>query len=165
MNLNIVTLTKDHDRNDFYCSDEEVDLFLKHKALQDQKLDLSRTYVLTDLDANPDSIIGYYTITPILVKQEVILNDKPKIKREMPTLLLGQLGVDSRFQRKGFGEMLLLNAESKALTASDLVGLRAIILDARNEGLVRWYSGYGYLRVGEALRMAKIIEVIRNEYR
>jgi ribosomal protein S18 acetylase RimI-like enzyme len=165
MILNISALTKAHDRSGFLCSDEEVDLFLKHKALQDQKLDLSRTYVLTDNVADRCRIIGYFTVTPIHVRQEVILNDRPRIKREIPALLLGQLGVDKEFQKRGFGEILLINAESKALMASDLVGLRAMILDARNEDLAAWYSGYGYSRVGIALRMAKNIEVIRLEHR
>lgn len=164
MKLAIAPLSKAFNRKAFFSSDEEVDLFLKHKALQDQKLDLSRSYVLIDVSASENAIIGYYTITPIAVQQEVILNDKPKIKREIPALLLGQLGVDQRFQGRSFGELLLMNAEHKALKASELVGLRTIVLDARNENLVTWYAGYGYSRVGSALRMAKNIEVIRREY-
>lgn len=163
MSLEITALTKAHDRNGFSCSDENVDLFLKQKAMQDQKLDLSRTYVLSDSVQDRNLIIGYFTITPIHIRQEEMLNDKPKIKREIPALLLGQLGVDTRFQRKGMGELLLLNAESKALMASDLIGLRAIILDARNEDLVKWYAGYGYSRIGNGLRMAKNIELVRRE--
>ena len=163
MKLIVEHLSKRHDRKGFQSSDEGVDLFLKHKALQDHNLDLSRTYVLTDAEQNPDTIIGYYTITPTHIPQDVLPNDKPKIKREIPSLLLGQLGVDIRFQKKGFGQLLLLHAESTARFASEIVGIRAMILDARNEGLAKWYSGYGYSRVGNALRMAKRIEVIRHQ--
>ena len=151
MNLDIATLSKSHDRKSFHCAADEVDLFLKHKAFQDQTLDLSRTYILTDSESDPSKIIGYFTITPIHISQNVVLNDKPKIKRELPALLLGQLGVAVEYQKKGFGELLLLNAESKALMASDIVGLRTVVLDARNEQLVKWYSSYGFSRVGSAL--------------
>lgn len=163
MKLRVSALTRSHDRSGFNCSDETVDRFLKQSSLQDQKLDLSRTYVLTDGETDATTVIGYFTITPIHITQDVIHNDKPRIKREIPALLLGQLGVDVRFQKRGFGEILLLNAESKALIASEIIGLRAIILDARSESLARWYSGYGYSRVGSALRMAKTIEAIRRE--
>lgn len=164
MNLIVGPLSKAHDRKGFDCSDDDVDLFLKQKALQDQELDLSRTYVLTDAQSDSNRILGYYTVTPIHIRQEVISGDKPRIKREIPSLLLGQLGVAASFQKRGFGELLLINAESKALMASEIVGLRAMILDARNEDLARWYAGYGYSRVGNALRMAKRIEVIRREH-
>ncbi len=163
MTLIVEHLSKSHDRKGFNSSDEGVDLFLKHKAMQDHSLDLSRTYVLTDTDQNPDTTIGYYTITPIHIPQDVLANDKPKIKREIPSLLLGQLGIDVRFQKRGFSQMLLLHAESTARRASEIVGIRAMILDARNENLARWYSGFGYSRVGNALRMAKRIEVIRGQ--
>jgi len=163
MRLIVEHLSKSHDRKGFDSSDESVDLFLRHKALQDHNLDLSRTYVLIDTDLDSDTILGYYTITPIHIPQDVLLNDKPRIKREIPAILLGQLGVDVGFQKRGFGQLLLLHAESTARFASEIVGIRAIILDARNEDLARWYSGYGYSRVGNALRMAKRIEVIRRQ--
>lgn len=163
MRLIIEHLSKSHDRRGFSSSDESIDLFLKQKALQDQNLDLSRTYVLCDQLQDRGMILGYYTITLIHISQDTIPRDKPKIKREIPALLLGQLGVDVRFQRRGFGELLLLSAESKARLASEVVGIRAMVLDARSQDLVRWYSQYGYSRVGDNLRMAKRIEVIKPD--
>ncbi len=44
----IEPLTREHDRKAFDCGDEEVNRFLREKALQDQERDLSRTMVLID---------------------------------------------------------------------------------------------------------------------
>ncbi len=162
MSLQIVPLTRSHDRSGFSCSDEEVDIFLKHKAMQDQVLDLSRTYVLI-ANSNPAAIVGYYTITPIHISQEIISGDKPKIKREIPAILLGQIAIDAKYQGHGFGGLLLMNAQAKVSRASDLVGLRAMVLDARNEKLAAWYERHGFLRIDLGLRMTKRIEVIRRE--
>ncbi len=163
MRLQFEKLTRQHDRKRFSCLDEEVDIFLKQKAMQDQELDLSRTYVLTDHEVDPAFMIGYYTITPIRVSQEIILGDRPRIKREIPTVLLGQLGVDHRHQGKRFGIMLLLHSQFVVLQTSDMVGFRAMVLDARNEALAEWYGRNGFLRVENNLRMTKRVDVIRRE--
>jgi predicted GNAT family N-acyltransferase len=162
MNLQIVALTRDHDRSGFGCSDADVDRFLKQKAMQDQVLDLSRTYVLST-EASPNKILGYYTITPIHISQTIMAGDRPKIKRDIPAVLLGQLGVDISFQGRGYGELLLVDAQAKIAQASDLVAFRAMVLDARNEKLAGWYEYYGFMRIGQALRMTKRIETIRRE--
>jgi GNAT superfamily N-acetyltransferase len=162
MTLQIVPLSRDHDRKRFSCSDPDIDIFLKQKAMQDQDLDLSRTYILAD-DSEPAVILGFFTITPIHIPQESIPGDRPKIKREIPGVLLGQLGVDRKHQGNGFGELLLVDAQAKAMRAAEIVGIRAVVLDARNERLAGWYASHGFIRLGDGLRMVKRTETIRLE--
>lgn len=158
----IEPLTREHNRKSFDCGDEEVTKFLREKALQDQERDLSRTMVLVDETVSPKPIIGYHTLIMTQVSQEEIPNDRPKIKRGIPVILLGQLGIDMNFQGKGYGDLLLMDAQARIDEISKKVGIRAMMLDARNERLAVWYEKHDFIRFPNSLRMFKSIQAIRQ---
>lgn len=158
----IEPLTREHNRKIFDCSDDEVTRFLREKALQDQERDLSRTMVLVDELNSPKQIIGYHTLIMTQVRQEEIPNDRPKITRGIPVILLGQLGIDQTFQGKGFGDLLLMDAQSRTDEVSNKIGIRAMMLDARNERLAQWYEKHNFVRFPSVLRMFKSIQAIRQ---
>ena len=161
--MQIEPLTRLHDRKFFDCGDEEVNLFLREKAWQDQKQDLSRTMVLVeDENISPKTIVGYHTLVLAQVRQEEIPNDRPKIKRPIPVILLGQIGVDKNFNGKGFGDLLLTDAQARCDEISRKIGIRALMLDARNEKLTAWYEKHDFIRFPNSLRMFKSIEAIRR---
>ncbi|MFY9225527.1 MAG: GNAT family N-acetyltransferase [Blastocatellia bacterium] len=158
----IEPISKTHNRKLFDCGDEDVTNFLLQKALQDQEKNLSRTMVLINEVIDPKRIIGYHTLIFAQVNQEHIPNDKPTIKRPIPVILLGQLGIDKTFQKKGYGELLLMDAQARVDEISRKVGIRAMILDARNESLAKWYEKYDFIRFPNELRMFKSISLIRK---
>ncbi|MBX3297800.1 MAG: hypothetical protein KF762_19045 [Acidobacteria bacterium] len=164
MNLRIEPLTRIHNRKAFSCSDETVDQFLRQKAMQDQELDLSRTTILTDTERDPTRIVGYHTLAIIQIPQDQIPNDRPKIKRGIPAILLGQLGIDSEYQGMGYGDLMLSDAQSRVVDIAAKVGVRAMILDSRTERLAAWYESHGFMRLAGSMRMVKRIETIRQEY-
>ena len=151
-----------HDHKRFNCGEEEVTTFLREQALQDQEKDLSRTMVLVDEAADPARVIGYHTLLMMQVKQEGIPKDKPKIKRGIPVILLGQLGVDQEFQGQGYGELLLMDAQARVHEISKRTGVRAMMLDARTERLASWYEAHDFIRFPRQLRMFKGIQAIRK---
>jgi len=151
-----------HNRKLFDSGDEEVTRFLREQALQDAEKELSRTMVLVDQHDDPSKIIGYHTLLFLQVNQESIPSDKPKIKRPIPVILLGQIGVDKEFQRRGFGELLLMDAQARVDEISRKAGVRAMMLDARTEALAQWYESYDFIRFPGQLRMFKSIKVIRK---
>lgn len=155
-------LSRSHNRKLFDCGDQEIDRFLREQALQDHEKDMSRTLVLVDETSDRDRIIGYYTLAMRQVTQEEIPGDRPRIKRGIPVVLLGQLGIDSRFQRRGLGEMLLMDAQARISEISRHTGIRAMMLDARNETLARWYEQHDFLRFPGQLRMFKSVGAIRQ---
>lgn len=157
----IEPLARAHNRKAFDCGDETVNSFLREKALQDQERDLSRTMVLIEPDDSPGKIIGYHTLLMQQVKQEEIPNDRPRITRGIPVILLGQLGIDVNFQRKGFGDLMLMDAQARTDEISRKIGVRALMLDARNERLAEWYGKHNFIRFPNSLRMFKKIETIR----
>jgi GNAT superfamily N-acetyltransferase len=162
--INCSHLDRSYDRASFDCGDETVTRFLKQSALQDHERDLSRTTVFFYED-EPNSIIGYHTLLTSHVEQEDIPGDRPRIKREIPVILLGQLGVDIRFQGQGIGDMLLIEAQERIAEISEKVGLRSLALDARNEKLAAWYERREFVRYPGSLRMFKSIDDIRRMFR
>jgi GNAT superfamily N-acetyltransferase len=160
--LLIEPLTRAHNRKVFDSGDDEVTLFLREKAMQDHERDLSRTMVLIDPTNSPKRIIGYHTLLMRQVKQEEIPNDRPRITRGIPVILLGQLGVDINFQGKGLGDILLMDAQARTDEISRKIGVRALMLDARNERLAEWYEKHDFIRFPDNLRMFKRIEAIRD---
>lgn len=163
MNLRIEPLTILHDRKSFECSDETVGRFLKEKAFQDQRLDLSRTYVLVNRSFDATRIIGYHSVVITEIKQEEIPDDRPRIKRNIPVMLLGQLGVSIGDEGRRYGERLLLDAQYRAFCVSEIAGVRAVVLDARSERLAAWYASHGFIGLDGSLRMVKLLSTIRNE--
>ena len=159
----IEPLSRRHDRKSFDCGDSEVNLFLREKALQDHERDLSRTMVLSDDDdTSAKPVIGYHTLIMVQVRQEEIPRDRPRIKRPIPVILLGQIGIDRKFAGRGFGDLLLTDAQARCDEISRKVGVRALMLDARSERLAEWYAKHDFIRFPDSLRMFKSIEAIRR---
>lgn len=158
----IEPLTREHDRKSFDCGDDEVTRFLREKAMQDHERDLSRTMVLIDTKNSPRKIIGYHTLVMMQVKQEEIPNDRPRITRGIPVILLGQLGIDNNYQGQGLGDLLLMDVQARTDEVSRKVGIRALMLDARNKRLAEWYEKHDFIRFPSSLRMFKSIEAVRQ---
>jgi GNAT superfamily N-acetyltransferase len=159
--LIIEPISRLHNRKLFDCGDDEVNRFLREQALQDHEKDMSRTMVLI-LEADQTRIIGYHTLAMSQARQEEIPKDKPKIKRSIPVVLLGQLGVDRAFQGRGLGELLLMDAQARVDEISRRAGIRAMMLGARNERLAKWYEQHDFVRFPGQLRMFKSIAAIRK---
>lgn len=156
--MNIVSLAREYDRKRFDCGDDSVTAFLRESAFHDQKLLLSRTSVLIDEHADATIIVGFHTLLVSTVDQESIPDDKPRIKRKIPVILLGQLGVDLEFQGRNFGNLLLTDVEFRVAEISKHVGIRCLALDARNERLAKWYEKRGFVRFHGSLRMFKSVQ-------
>ena len=157
----IEPLSRAHNRTRFDCGDDEVTRFLHEQALQDHEKNLSRTMVLIDDHVDLARVAGYHTLVMAHVKQEEIPGDRPAIKRGIPVILLGQLGIDKDFQGRGCGEMLLIDAQARVDEISRRTGVRAMMLDARNEMLARWYEKHDFVRFPRQFRMFKSITSIR----
>ena len=77
-------------------------------------------------------------------------------------ILLGQLGVDAEFQGRRIGDLLLTDVQARTDEISRTIGIRALMLDARNERLAEWYGKHDFIRFPGSRRMFKSIEAIRS---
>lgn len=136
--------------------------FLKEAALQDQEKRLSRSRVLADEASDQKRIIGFHSLLMTTVDQAAIPDDRPRIKRRIPVILVGQIGVDLEFQGRGYGDLLLTDIEIRTLEVAETVGVRSLMLDARSERLASWYEQRDFERFPGSLRMFKSLRSIRG---
>ena len=131
-----------HDTNSFDCGIEPLNSYLKLYARQAQKRQGARTYVV----AKNRQVIGYYTI----VFGGVDWNDAPDYVRKglgkypIPVMIVARLAVDKSWSGKGVGNSLLLDAVRRAIAASDIAGLRALVVDAKNDTAKKFYEKRGF---------------------
>jgi predicted N-acetyltransferase YhbS len=59
-------------------------------------------------------------------------------------ILLARLAVDQRFQHRGIGELLLLDAIDRAVAVGRQVGCRGVVVDAYPKA-VSWYEKFGFV--------------------
>lgn len=135
-------LTKTHIRDTFECGNEALNEFLKNYALQNQRKNTSRTYVT----ARENRVVGYYTLVYSVVSTEEV-TEKVKAglgKYPIPVMLLARLAVDVTERGKGLGKALLKDALSNTAKASEIAGLRALLVDAKDDEAKAFYEKFGF---------------------
>ena len=73
--------------------------------------------------------------------------------KKVPVILLGVLGVDSRYQGSGLGRMLLHDASLRALSIADSLGAKALVVDPIDESAEAFYARNGFERIPGLGRM------------
>ena len=136
--------SKKHDRKNFNCGVEILNLYLAKFANQDHQRDLTRTFVL----AEEEQIVGYYSLSAHSVSRSN-LPDHIKVGGygDIPFLLLGRLAVDKRYQRKGFGDALIFDAFTKTSDLANIIGIYGMIVDSLSADATRFYEGFGFKKL------------------
>lgn len=139
----IVPLELSQDCSAFNCGEAELNDWLRRHALSSGKSGGARTFVAVDPS---NCVIAYYAIAA----QSVVAGSAPvRLRKGMPrhpipVLLIARLAVDQNFKGMGLGAGLLKNALLRCLNASGEVGVRAVIVDAKNEAARSFYEYYDF---------------------
>jgi predicted N-acetyltransferase YhbS len=62
----------------------------------------------------------------------------------VPVVLLARLAVDRRFQGRGVGKGLLRDALLRSLAAAEVVGIRAVLVHAKDQHAADFYGQFGF---------------------
>jgi GNAT superfamily N-acetyltransferase len=136
--------SKRHDASGFDSGQPTLDRWLSTYAGQSQRRDVARTFVTTDQSLR---VAGYYTLVAgELEHEQASVKAKAGVSRHfpIPVCLIARLAVGRAWQGKGLGSDLLRDAMRRALVASDQLGLRAIVVDAIDEGAAAFYAHHGF---------------------
>jgi GNAT superfamily N-acetyltransferase len=72
-----------------------------------------------------------------------------RVRRNMPdpvpVMVIGRLAVDRACQGRGIGQGLLKDAVLRTIQASEIAGIRAILVHAISEDAKRFYMRHGFL--------------------
>jgi GNAT superfamily N-acetyltransferase len=147
----IEPLGPQHDRAAFSSGEPSLDRFFREQARQQMDRWSTVVHVLMDRDAA--YVVGFYTLS----MHSVALTDLPvdmsrRLPRypDVPAALLGCLAVDSRYQGRGFGRVLLIDALQRAYRASAEVRAFAVVVDALHDAARDFYVKYGFIALSSA---------------
>lgn len=147
----IAPLSDRHDRDSFASGIEPLDRYLRHQAGQDARRRVASCFVL--VDDRERVPIGYYTLaaTSIALAElpDALAKRLPRYP-VIPATLMGRLAVDARHRRQGHGELMLLDAFSRALR-NDIASY-AFVVDAKDDEAARFYRRYRFRALVEGGR-------------
>ena len=164
MNKLTEILDSKHRKKEFSCGNDMLDQYLHKQANQDIKRNLSACFVLND--EGTDLLKGYYTLASNSISQEIIPNEilknLPNSYKLIPTTLLGRLAIDSRFQKQGIGELLLVDALKRSYEISKSIGSFAVVVDPIDEDAERFYEKYGFIKLPDSGKMFLPMNTIKE---
>jgi GNAT superfamily N-acetyltransferase len=137
-----IHLTPEHDTESFDCGEASLNRWLSERAQDSEKHGAARTYVV----CLENQVVGYYCLST----GSIVRTQAPgKIRRNMPdpipVLVLGRLAFDRNHQSKGIGSALIKDAVLRTLQASEIAGIRAILVHALNEKVKQFYEECGFV--------------------
>ena len=137
-------LGKDHERLAFDCGQPVLNEWLKDRAGQFDRRDLSRTFVATL--PNESRVLGYYALSThrVVYDQLPAVDSKGLPRLDIPVVLIGRLAVDRDVQGQGLGALLLVDALRRSQQISDQVGIRAVEVDALDDAAQGFYLRFGF---------------------
>lgn len=142
--MQLPPLAGSHDRQGFDCGRQELNDWLWQVARQHQNKGLSRTFVAVR-EEEPSRICGYYALTLAeLDHRHVPEAWRKKLPRRIPGVRLGRLAVDSRHQGKGLGQLLLVDALTRAQRIHVEAGGIGLFVDALDEQAAGYYRNLGF---------------------
>lgn len=153
-------LTASHDVAGFDCGTATLTDWLNRQALKNEVSGASRTYVV----CSGETVVGSYC----LAAGAVVRDEAPKpMQRNMPdpipVVVLGRLAVDQQYQGLGIGRALLRDAVLRTLQASEIAGVRAILVHAISDDAKRFYLANGFLESPiEPMTLCLVLSQVRQ---
>ena len=136
-------LTAEHDTSNFVCRHDSLNAWLSKRALANSASGASRTYVVCAADLQ---VIGYYALAAGSIAAASVPG---RLRRNMPdplpVIVLGRLAVHTDWAGGGIGSGLLKDAVLRAVQASTLIGVRALLCHAIDDEAMGFYLKHGFV--------------------
>ncbi|HEX3951828.1 MAG TPA: GNAT family N-acetyltransferase [Steroidobacteraceae bacterium] len=136
---------KRHDRANFDCSEEPLNRYLKTLAAQYRSKGIATTFVLVDSE-RPSLILGYYSLSAASLAFERLTEaDRKGLPAyPVPAVRIGRLATSISIRGQRLGELLLQNAIKRTLQARNLLGVHAVVVNAKSAAAEGFYRKYGF---------------------
>ena len=142
---------KQHERAAFDCGDVDLNNYLQRFARQNHESGGAKTFVAIPVETS-SRILGFYSLSPASLDYA----RAPAVARrglgryDVPVFRLGRLAVDRSVQGRGLGGALLIAAGKRCMAVAEEVGGVALLVDAKNNRVARWYESYGAVSLEDA---------------
>ena len=127
----------------FDCGAPALNEFLIRHALSNHQSGSAKTFVAT---SDSHVVVGYYS----LAASQVLYADAPPrlikgvARHPVPVVLLARLAVEHTWQGKGLGPGLLKDAILRVLGAAEGIGVRALLVHAKDDKAKAFYLHYNF---------------------
>jgi GNAT superfamily N-acetyltransferase len=127
----------------FDCGSPALNEFLGRYALTNHQSGSAKTFVAT---SESHMVVGYYS----LAASQVLYADAPSrlqkgvARNPVPVVLLARLAVDLSWQGQGLGPGLLKDAILRVLSAAEGIGVRALLVHAKDDQAKAFYLHYDF---------------------
>lgn len=136
-------LTALHDVSSFSCGKPALDHWLRTRALSNVQKGFTSVMVVHERGR----VAGYYGLAPTAIAPAIM----PRSVRSgqppdpVPCFLLGQLATDTAWSGRGIGSGLLKHALARCLQASELIGGRAVVVNAVDTEAAAYWTKQEFL--------------------
>lgn len=139
----VVPVAGGHELSTFDCGEPELNEWLQKHSLSGAKSGSAQTFVAVNTDG---AVVGYYALTvqSVIAKSAPSRMSKGMPRHPIPVVLLARLAVDQKFKGQGIGAGILKNALLRCLNASKQMGVRAVIVDAKNDAARLFYQHFNF---------------------
>ena len=136
-------LDGEHLLEGFDCGKPALNGWLIRHALNNQANGTSRTWVVAD--AGSLEVVAFYaSATASVLRRTTPKKMQRNQPEEMPAVLLARMGVDVRHKGRGLGAALLKHFMLKALEVAQSVGVRILLVHAKDDEAKSFYTHYGF---------------------
>jgi len=137
-------LTTGHVLTGFDCGRPALNEWLARRSLGNQAAGTSRTWVVTAGEGG--RVVAFYaSSTASVLRDSAPKNLRRNQPEEMPAILLGRMAVDAKHTGRGLGAALLKHFVLKAIEVSASVGVRVLLVHAKDEEAKTFYQHYGFV--------------------
>jgi GNAT superfamily N-acetyltransferase len=128
----------------FHCGASALNEWLQKYAWQNHSGGAARVYVA--IDSQPRRIAGYYCLSAASVEYAGAPGrvGKGLARHPIPVVLIGRLGVDLSHQGQGLARFLIRDAFQRTVAVADAIGVRAIMVRAKDDSLSAFYEKLGF---------------------
>ena len=144
----------------FRCGAPELDDWLERHGRTAAAAGSARTFV----SLRGERVAGYYALAAGAVERSAAAGrlGRGMSGHPVPVVVLARLAVDLRDQGAGVGRWLLRDAMLRTLTAAESIGVRALIVHARDRRAADFYARHGFaLSPTDALHAVALLKDIR----
>lgn len=151
-----------HDLSRFDSGEPDLDAWLRDSAATAARARVAQTFVWVR-DADDREVVAYYALSAHAIpRAEAPSRIGRGVPDPVPAALLAKLALDHTLQGSGLGQVLLVDALTRILQASEQgPAVRAIVVDAATDAGRALYAKFGFAAApGRADRMLVRAETI-----
>jgi predicted N-acetyltransferase YhbS len=147
------------DRSGFDCGRASMNDWFRRHAWRNQLSGVSRVSVIAELPSG--AIVGYVALSAGQVQRDILPRSEQRNRpNDMPVILLGQLAVDLRCQRRGLARTLLFHALRTAVSVSREIGCFGVVTQPLDESVRAFYAQFGFVDLPFDPRRSMIVRMI-----